>query len=178
MNRKLNNLNFIGRQDALIHNILSFLPLINLKKLYSVSRKWNMISDRVYDQMPFQGTCFKVLRYYNSCVSSLVVLGDGKTLCSGSSDNTIRVWNVEKGTCIKVLKGHTCLVTSLVVLEDGKTLCSGSRDEMIRVWDIEKGTCMKVLEGYGGCAESLVVLGDGKTLCSESKDGDIIRVWR
>ena len=31
---------------------------------------------------------------------------DGKTLASGSSDNTVRIFNLEDGTCQKVLEGH------------------------------------------------------------------------
>jgi WD40 repeat protein len=61
------------------------------------------------------------------------VLGDGKTLCSGSNDNAIRVWDIEKGTCMKVLEDHNGCVISLVVLGDGKTLCAGA-NETIRVW--------------------------------------------
>jgi WD40 repeat protein len=131
--RKLNNINFIGRQDALIHNILSFLPIKKLKQLGCVSHKWKMISDRVYNQMLFHKSCIKVLKN-NNWITSLIVLVDGKTLCSGSHDNTIRVWDVDKGTCIKILEDHTIWITSLVVLGDGKTLCSGSHDKTIRIW--------------------------------------------
>ena len=31
---------------------------------------------------------------------------DGKRLASGSADETIRIFDVEKGTCEKVLQGH------------------------------------------------------------------------
>jgi WD40 repeat protein len=161
---------FIGRQDVLIYNTLSFLPIKKVKELGCVSYKWKMVSD----QIPFQGICTKVLKD-KSHRMNLLVLGDGKTLCSGSLDKTIRVWNVEQGTCMKILEGHTGNIRSLIVLGDGKTLCSGSNDNAIRVWDIEKGTCMKVLEDHNGCVISLVVLGDGKTLCAGANE--TIRVW-
>lgn len=37
---------------------------------------------------------------------SLIELADG-TICSGSADHTIRVWNVSTLACIKILGGHT-----------------------------------------------------------------------
>ena len=38
---------------------------------------------------------------------------DGTKIVSGSSDKTIRVWNVDTGECILTLKGHTSHVTSV-----------------------------------------------------------------
>jgi len=39
-------------------------------------------------------------------VASVSFSPDGKTLASGSWDQTVRIFNLEDGTCQKVLKGH------------------------------------------------------------------------
>ena len=39
-------------------------------------------------------------------VASVSFSPNGKTLASGSWDETVRIFNLEDGTCQKVLKGH------------------------------------------------------------------------
>ena len=65
---------------------------------------------------------------------------DGKTLASGSTDDTIRLWDVATGRPIgKPLTGHTSSVSSVAFSPDGKTLASGSDDDTIRLWDVATG---------------------------------------
>ena len=67
---------------------------------------------------------------------SVAPLHDQKTLASGSSDKTIRLWDLTTGTCVKTLKGHINDVNSVALLHDNKTLASGSDDKTIRLWDL------------------------------------------
>ena len=43
---------------------------------------------------------------------SIIELADG-TICSGSADHTIRIWNVSTLACVKILGGHTNSVGEL-----------------------------------------------------------------
>ena len=57
-------------------------------------------------------------------------------LASGSSDTTIKIWNVEgDGQLVRPLTGHTSYVYSLVLLRNGH-LASGSHDNTIKIWPI------------------------------------------
>ena len=38
---------------------------------------------------------------------SLCVMGDGKTIASGSSNGVIRIWDSVTGACKQTLKGHS-----------------------------------------------------------------------
>jgi WD40 repeat protein len=60
---------------------------------------------------------------------------------SGSSDGTVRVWDLSGGHCSAVLEGHTDRVTSVVVTADGQTAVSESYDGTVRVWDLASGRC-------------------------------------
>jgi WD40 repeat protein len=68
-------------------------------------------------------------------VSSLVFSADGKTLISGSADQTIRTWDVASQKCLDVLRGHRQEVWRLALLPDGYTLVSGCKDGTVCFWD-------------------------------------------
>jgi WD40 repeat protein len=62
---------------------------------------------------------------------------DGKMLASGSSDKSIKVWDVTTGQCVATLTGHTGAVSGVCWSPDGATLAGGSRDNSIKLWVIK-----------------------------------------
>ena len=62
---------------------------------------------------------------------------DGKTLATGSADDTVRLWDVATRQQIgSRLTGHADWVSSVAFSPDGKTLASGSYDGTVRLWDV------------------------------------------
>ncbi|MEH2240797.1 WD40 repeat domain-containing protein [Nostoc sp.] len=61
----------------------------------------------------FQGHTDTVLR--------VVFSPDGKTIATGNSDNTVKLWNLS-GQLLHTLQGHSSFVTSVVFSPDGNTL--------------------------------------------------------
>ena len=62
---------------------------------------------------------------------------DGKTLASGSSDLTIKLWSLDTFSETQTLKGHGGYVWSVCFSPDGKLLASGSWDKTIRLWNLD-----------------------------------------
>ncbi len=54
-------------------------------------------------------------------------------LISGSSDKTIKVWDLTTFKLVKTLEGHTGIVHSLAIGKEKGRLFSGSDDKCIRV---------------------------------------------
>ncbi|MDT5122019.1 MAG: hypothetical protein QOC96_1501 [Acidobacteriota bacterium] len=80
-------------------------------------------------------------------VTSVAFSPDGKTLASGSTDNTIKLWNIESGKELRTLVGHSNWVGPVAFSRDGKTLASASWDNTIKLWDVESGKMLKSMEG-------------------------------
>jgi WD40 repeat protein len=118
------------------------------------------------------------LKGHTDFVSSVAFSPDGKTLASGSYDNTILLWDIEIRKPIgQPLTGHTDIVTSVAFSPDGKTLASASYDKTIILWDIESHKPVgQPLTGHADAVTSVVFSPDGKTLASASYDKTII-LW-
>ena len=59
---------------------------------------------------------------------------DGTMLASGSSDNTVVLWDVASRKRLDILTGHTDWVHSVAFAPDGTMLASGAEDGMVLLW--------------------------------------------
>lgn len=105
-----------------------------------------------------------------------LIISDNGILYSCSSDNTIKIWdlNAKPPICTATLEGHTERVDSLAIA-NGK-LYSGSMDTTIKIWDLNTNPppCIATLTGHTRGVVSLAVA-DG-ILFSSSFD-NTIRNW-
>ena len=111
-----------------------------------------------------------------SPVRSIAFSPDGKTLASGSDDDTIKLWDVATGTLKATLEGHAGSVNSVAFSPDGKTLASGSSDVTIKLWDVATEKLKTTLEEHTSSVNSVAFSPDGKTLASGSGD-NTIKLW-
>jgi WD40 repeat protein len=103
-------------------------------------------------------------------VTSVSFSPDGKTLASGSRDNTIKLWSVPEGKLLNTLAGHSDEVLSVSISPNGKTLASGSVDKTIKLWSVADGKLLHTLEGHSNYVSSVSFSPDGKTLASGGCD--------
>lgn len=93
------------------------------------------------------GKTVRTLQGHENSVRCVAFHPAGKSLASGSSDKTIRIWDIESGRELKRLEGHEAPVTTVAVSPDAKRVASGSMDDSIRLWDLATGKEMGQLSG-------------------------------
>ncbi len=125
---------------------------------------------------PYTRSLLLTLEGHSDSVWSVSFSPNGEQLASGSSDKTIRLWDVESGKCQKILGGHSDSVWSVGFSPNGEQLASGSSDKTIRLWDVQQGVLQKSLEGHSDNVYSVGFSPNGEQLASGSKD-KTIRLW-
>ncbi|ETO33282.1 WD-40 repeat protein [Reticulomyxa filosa] len=122
-----------------------------------------------------------------------VIGGNGYTICSGSSDQTIRMWDIETGKQLTILKGHegAVLTAQYGSNESGivggvNIILSGSADKSVRLWDVRSSKHIQVFNGHTDdvsaveyspfVVNNIEAGGSSNVICSGSLD-NTIRFW-
>lgn len=92
-------------------------------------------------------------------------------LVTGSTDKTIRVWDIDTFSCQLVLKGHKNTIRCIKV--DHEHIISGGRDSEIRIWNYQ-GECLHILRGHTQSVRCMDIYEN--LLVSGSYDGSVV-LW-
>lgn len=118
----------------------------------------------------------RILEGHKGRVCSVAFSPDGTCIASGSTDDTVRVWDVVTGQTVTQFKAHAGGILSVSYSPDGVYIASGSHDKTIWVWSISSGNLVTQLKGHTGAVRSVAFSPDGKRIASGSDD-HTVRVW-
>jgi WD40 repeat protein len=120
-------------------------------------------------------------------VVSIALSPDEKRLVSSSTDNTIRLWDLETGEEERKLIGHEKAVgygglekrkaACVAFSPDGKRIISGGIDSTLRVWDVATGDQLALFQGHIGGILAVAISPDGHMAATGGID-KTIRLWQ
>ncbi|BAZ13109.1 WD repeat-containing protein [Calothrix sp. NIES-4071] len=125
---------------------------------------------------PPGGALVRTLNGHSGSVNAVTITADGRRLISGSSDNSLKVWNLETGEELFSLIGHTASVTAVAATSDSKLVISGSQDNTLRVWNLETRKELLAFKGHRNCINAISISRNSKQVVSASSDS-IINIW-
>jgi WD40 repeat protein len=125
------------------------------------------------------GVVYDLGQIHTDHVFALTFSPDGKTLASGSIDQTIRLWAFDpEAPSVRLrhlLAGSSDRFLTLAFSPDGNTLACGMNGS-ITLWDVQTGQPYQQLVGHTAKIQSLAFSPDGHTLVSGSFD-QTMRLW-
>ncbi|ETO06571.1 WD repeat-containing protein [Reticulomyxa filosa] len=157
----IDNFNIIISQYILVFFFVIIFLLNYIRKTILKQMKYFKLSKKYHVR---SGRC-RIAKFSLDC-----------TKIVASSDNTIRIWNIELGKEIQVLKGHTGTVNDAQFSPDAKLVVSCSNDTTIRLWDVNSGQEIKIIKGHIGNITSVQFSPDGKFVVSSAHD-KTVRLW-
>ncbi len=121
------------------HDVSVSSVVLNTTTTLLFSASWDNTTIIIWD-LDIAGrkaTVRHTLQGHTNGVASISLCPDERLIVSGSSDHTVRVWEVATGQQVRVLEGHTGTVRSVAWLRDGQCIVSESQDMTVRVWEAD-----------------------------------------
>jgi WD40 repeat protein len=117
-------------------------------------------------------------------VKAVAFSPDGKTLVTGSYDQTVILWDISSLTSPVMLgnpiQAHLSFVNGVVFAPDGETIISAGDDRKILVWDIARPSEVALLgspsQGHNAPISAIAFSPDGTKFASASNDNSVI-LW-
>ncbi len=129
------------------------------------------------------GARLLTLSGHSGAVTAVAFAPGGRTLVSGSTDKSLKIWDASSGQILKTMTGDTETISSVVYLPNGKRIISGSFDRSVVIWDADTGEAIRTLRSeqtysweVPPAVWSVAVSPDGTRIVSGSADSNI-KVW-
>ncbi|KIY50441.1 WD40 repeat-like protein [Fistulina hepatica ATCC 64428] len=99
-----------------------------------------------------------------------------RVLATGSSDKTVKLWNLSDFSCVKTFEGHTNSVLRVDFFNAGMQLVSSASDGLVKVWNVREEECVTTLDNHTDKIWALAVSHDEKTIVSAAADS-VVTFW-
>ena len=122
----------------------------------------------------------KLLRKFEvndrSGAQCICVSPDGRWIATGSTDQSIKLFDAATGQEERSYTGHTGPVTCVSFNPNGLQIVSGSEDGTVKLWNMDSRQEIRTYRGHTAVVNSVAFSPDGTRIVSGSKDGTV-KLW-
>ncbi|CDK28669.1 unnamed protein product [Kuraishia capsulata CBS 1993] len=118
----------------------------------------------------------RVIAGHTGWVRSVTVEPENDWFATGSSDGTIKIWDLASGKLRLTLTGHIMAVRGLVVSDRHPYMFSCSEDKTVKCWDLEKNKVVRDYHGHLSSVYSIDLHPSVDLLTTAGRDSSV-RVW-
>ncbi|KAF2228494.1 WD40 repeat-like protein [Viridothelium virens] len=108
-------------------------------------------------------------------VAIAAISPDGRLAATGSSDSSLKLWDVETGTCYRTLAIESEVVIGIDFSPNGQLMVSRTRGSA-KIWDTGSGSCRQILGDVRGDRNTIVFSPDSQLVAADSKFCGLV-VW-
>jgi WD40 repeat protein len=156
---------FVLHQQATAESVLTRIHFDRENKSLWASDEGGHINQWAYAS-PVQVRQFN----HGGAVYAVAVSGDGKTVVSCSTDQTVRIWDVPTGQQRAQMNGHQGAVHALALSPDESFVVSSGADKTIRLWDVAGGRQLKQLATFDETMYAVAIHPNGNTIALGGAD--------
>lgn len=118
------------------------------------------------------------LHGHTAAILSLSFSPDSRYLASGSSDGTVRIWDIPSQQVLMMLGPAERPVEAVSFSPDGRSLASSGDNNTLKLWDVESGTELATLRGHKNEVLSCAFSPDGRRILSAGGFNDnTLKLW-
>lgn len=116
------------------------------------------------------------LQGHGKTVNSIAYSPDGKYLVSGSSDNTVKLWDASSGQMITSINADQKEVTAVCYSSDAKYVGSVGLNGTVKIWSAQSGNSIASFVDFKNALKTVVFSPDAKYIAAGG-DNNIIMIW-
>jgi len=118
----------------------------------------------------------RVLVGHTGWVRCIAIDPSNEFFASGSTDSTIKFWDLASGVLKLTLTGHVSSVRAISISKTLTYLFSASEDKSVRCWDLTTNKCIRKYHGHLSGAYSLSLHPSQNLLATGGRDA-AVRLW-
>jgi len=116
---------------------------------------------------------------HTGLVDSILISSDAKTLITGSTDNTVKLWSLpETKLLATVLNGKKGAFHDgeMAISTDGRILASEAEKYSAKLWSVPEGRLLATLQGHTDYIRAVAITPDSKVVATGAQDSKV-KLW-